>query len=134
MSRIEVSEGFTGNTRYPLPARYLPMLWLARHVLSLMPTTAIVRAVPSISSITSGSFILVQLQTLDESSSLLDSFPSAVGLRRPAYAVHIEPFTCGFIFPGLGTHAQHVAIRIFDLYFHRPRVIRGLMTNSGSPL
>src|ERR1035437_6777461 len=33
------------------------MLWLARHVLSLMPTTATVRAVRSISSMMAGSFI-----------------------------------------------------------------------------
>src|ERR1035438_2319870 len=35
------------------------MLWLARQVLSLMPTTATVRAVRSISSMRSGSLLMV---------------------------------------------------------------------------
>src|SRR5215469_9540417 len=43
-----------------------------------MPTTAMVRAVRSISSITAGSFMLLQLHELDDRCDLIDSHPSQV--------------------------------------------------------
>src|ERR1035438_2128590 len=55
------------------------MLWLARQVLSLMPTTATVLAVRSISSMILRSLDMVSFQF----QILYDSTPTARGLHRP---------------------------------------------------
>src|SRR5579863_8114774 len=88
-----------------------------------MPTTAIVRALRSISSMTSGSFMLRQLQTFDEPSPLFDSFHPILAfysrgipsLKIEIWVTHLCRFT-GAGYPRIPDHRSlplhiHLLIR-----------------------
>src|SRR5579863_968076 len=109
------------------------MLWLARQVLSLIPTTAMVRAFRSISWMTAGSFILVlRPHRLDELSGLADSCPAASPRRGPAHAVHVEPGAGGLVFFGSGARAQDVSIWMLDLHVHCPGLVGREIADGGA--